>query len=100
MQPSPSRLVRATTSVLAVLLLIAWLHPATAAPPATNDACADATLIPGNGPFPHLTPVVDVFTATTNNDPALGPVAGRAGGRQGAHIQGVLALRLGRRRKQ
>ena len=41
-----------------------------AAPPA-NDTCAGALVLPGEGPFPYLTPVIDVLTATTNGDPFL-----------------------------
>jgi hypothetical protein len=80
MQPSPSLLGRTAAGVLAVLFLITWLHPADASPPATNDTCADALLIPGNGPFPYLTTIMDVSAATTNGDPALPVLLGNCGG--------------------
>src|SRR5688572_2417399 len=38
-----------------------------AAPP--NDRCANAIVIPANGPFPHLTMPVDITDATLTNDP-------------------------------
>jgi uncharacterized repeat protein (TIGR01451 family) len=43
---------------------------ATLAVPA-NDACAGAEVIPGNGPFPYLSSVVDITDATTTGDPPL-----------------------------
>jgi hypothetical protein len=36
-----------------------------------NDTCAGAMVIPDAGPFPYLTPAVDVTGATTNGDPVL-----------------------------
>jgi hypothetical protein len=38
----------------------------TAAP--TNDFCSGATILPRAGPFPYLSPVVDISTATTAGD--------------------------------
>ena len=38
-----------------------------------NDLCTNAMNIPAAGPFPYLTPVVDITTATTNGDPVLDP---------------------------
>jgi hypothetical protein len=40
----------------------------------TNDLCSGAMNIPGAGPFPFLTPVVDITSATTNGDPVLDPL--------------------------
>ena len=56
-----------------VLLMLSFLLSAGcsfAAAPA-NDLCAGAVSIPGNGPFPHSTQVVDISGATTNGDPVL-----------------------------
>lgn len=39
----------------------------TAAP--ANDRCTGAVVIEGAGPFPYLTPVVDILTATKQDDP-------------------------------
>jgi len=40
----------------------------------TNDICTGATVIPPAGPFPYLSPVVDISTATSPGDPsAPGP---------------------------
>ena len=54
----------------AVLLLALLSSPAFGAAPA-NDLCANADLIPGNGPFPHLTPLRDLTEATQTGDPRL-----------------------------
>lgn len=35
----------------------------------TNDLCSGATLIPRAGPFPYLSPIVNIATATTPGDP-------------------------------
>jgi hypothetical protein len=40
-----------------------------AAPP--NDNCASATVIPGAGPFPYLSPRADITGATTAGDPPI-----------------------------
>jgi len=34
-----------------------------------NDSCAGAVVIPGAGPFPYQTPLVNIATATTTGDP-------------------------------
>src|SRR5436190_1425904 len=59
----------------AVLCLCSWvlqLNFAEALPsaPPPNDTCAGAEVIAGNGPFPHLTVIRDISSATTNGDPA------------------------------
>jgi len=36
----------------------------------SNDLCSGAEIIPGSGPFPYLSTVVDVTDATTTGDPA------------------------------
>src|SRR5439155_25063570 len=54
---------------LALLLLIAGSHPATALPP-LNDLCVGAEVIPPSGPFPYYTAVTDVSEATTIGDPS------------------------------
>ena len=41
---------------------------AVASPP-PNDACTGAEIVPGAGPFPYLSSVVDVLDATSSNDP-------------------------------
>jgi hypothetical protein len=51
----------------AIVICAARIHAA--AP--TNDTCAGAIVVPDNGPFPYLTPPVDVSGATTNGDPVL-----------------------------
>jgi hypothetical protein len=49
-------------------LVILAVHPALTAAPA-NDSCAGAVVIPGSGPFPYLSPTVDISTATILSDP-------------------------------
>ena len=56
----------------AMLLLCIGSSTLHAAAP-TNDLCSGAMNIPGAGPFPYLTPVVDITSATTNGDPVLDP---------------------------
>jgi hypothetical protein len=52
-------------------LLLVWnLAEGVPAAPPPNDVCAGAELIPANGPFPHLTVIRDISSATTNGDPA------------------------------
>ncbi len=53
----------------ALSFLLSVLCSLTAAP--ANDLCAGAMIIPGSGPFPYSTPVVDISTATTTGDPVL-----------------------------
>lgn len=60
---------RAAAYALAMLLLCVPLQAA--APLSTNDTCATAVTIPGSGPFPYWTPVIDISNATTNGDPTL-----------------------------
>ena len=70
MYPSLAPSLRGGAFVLAACL--AALAPTlNAAAPLTNDTCAGAFVVPGTGPFPYLTPVFDVLTATTNGDPFL-----------------------------
>ena len=38
-----------------------------------NDTCAGATPIPGEGPFPYMTPAFDLAEATTAGDPVARP---------------------------
>jgi hypothetical protein len=68
MQPTLVSLARAAACVLAALLFCASVRSAPAATPATNDACADAMIIPPSGPFPYWTPVIDIANTTTNGD--------------------------------
>ena len=60
------------TSVPVLGLALCGTLPLTllASPPA-NDNCAGAIVVPPSGPFPYLTPVIDVTSATTNGDPVL-----------------------------
>jgi len=56
------------------LLMLAFVHcilgQVSAAP--INDTCAGAELIPGAGPFPHVTAVTDITTATLSlTDPPI-----------------------------
>lgn len=56
-----------------IAILMALSHRNVTAAP-TNDVCSGATIIPRAGPFPYLSPVVDISTATIPNDPpAPGP---------------------------
>lgn len=72
MHPPLSILFRAGALALAVFLpSLAAPRAAAAVPVATNDLCASAHAIPGAGPFPYLSPVVDVLNMTTNGDPLL-----------------------------
>ncbi|HMZ81030.1 MAG TPA: hypothetical protein PLL06_15110, partial [Acidobacteriota bacterium] len=34
----------------------------------SNDMCSGAVVIPASGPFPHVTPLINVFSATSTND--------------------------------
>ena len=61
--------LRAAACALMILLLCAPVQAA--APLSTNDTCASAVTIPGSGPFPYWTPVIDISNATTNGDPSL-----------------------------
>lgn len=74
MFPLPAHFLRAGAIALAVILfsLIAPRADA-AAPPAVNDACASAVVVPGAGPFPYLSPLADVLNMATNGDPFLPP---------------------------
>ena len=44
--------------------------------PPSNDLCSGAVSIPGSGPFPALSPVVNVAEATETGDPAASCAAG------------------------
>lgn len=48
-------------------------EPATVEAPPPNDLCSGAVVIPGDGPFPHLTTPVNVFEAGTAGDPPRPP---------------------------
>src|SRR2546423_6874997 len=51
--------------------VLVWnLAQAVPSAPPPNDTCAGAEVIAGNGPFPHLTVIRDISSATTNGDPA------------------------------
>jgi hypothetical protein len=54
---------------LAVLFATLSYQEVTAAP--ANDTCGNATAIPGAGPFPYLSPMVDISSATTSGDPPI-----------------------------
>ncbi len=72
MHPPLSFPFRAGALALAVFLSsLAAPRADAAVPAATNDLCASAHVIPGAGPFPYLSPVVDVLNMTTNGDPLL-----------------------------
>jgi len=55
--------------LLAGLALGSVARLAAGAPP--NDLCSGALVVPAAGPFPHLTPVVEVSCAGTAGDPAV-----------------------------
>lgn len=72
MQPHPAFPVRRAFALVTLVSLLGlpellW----SAAPP--NDVCSAAILVPASGPFPYLSPVVDVTDATTVGDPPLPP---------------------------
>lgn len=55
-------------SILALFLVMPGTLRGAPAPP--NDTCIGAELVPGEGPFPHLTAIIDLSGATTNaSDP-------------------------------
>src|SRR2546425_4894446 len=60
--------LRAVLCLCGGLLLLNLAKAVPAAPP-PNDTCAGAEVIPANGPFPHLTVIRDILSATTNGDP-------------------------------
>jgi len=68
------------------VIFIAGLSSTDASPAATNDTCAGAMTVPASGPFPHLTPIIDVSAATTNDDPLLPDQLGDCGGVSGANL--------------
>src|SRR6266496_3272908 len=71
MQPNPTRSARTRCILLAVFLLVFNVLPTRGASPPPNDTCAGAVLIPGNGPFPYLTPTIpDMRLATDAGDPS------------------------------
>jgi hypothetical protein len=55
---------------LFLVLLAGWCRHGLAAAPA-NDTCATPAVIPGSGPFPYLSPVVDISEATISGDPPI-----------------------------
>jgi hypothetical protein len=66
--------LRAGALALAVCLShLAAMRAEAAAPTATNDTCVNAHIVPASGPFPYLSPVVDVLNMATNGDPYLPP---------------------------
>ena len=69
MQPTPARFARAAACGAVALLFFTGAHPAAAAPLSTNDACESAFVLPGGGPFPYWTPVMDISNATNYPDP-------------------------------
>lgn len=84
-KPIPSALPARRRSLAAVwsglcAVLLAWLGLGTpgpvvaAAPP--NDLCSGALVVPAAGPFPYLTPVVEVSCAGTVGDPTVPPTCG------------------------
>ena len=72
-----------TTKAWGLLALICWLAPCPdgwAVPP-PNDLCSGALVVPTAGPFPYLTPPVDILDATVTNDPPAAscqPFVGRS----------------------
>jgi hypothetical protein len=58
------------TGVVLLALCCGGVNDLSAAPP-RNDDCANAEVIPGNGPFPYMTAVVNINAATTTGDPTL-----------------------------
>lgn len=58
-----------TAGNTAVQLRVSYVPPPP--PPPANDRCAAAAVIPPAGPFPYLTPTVDITSATTADDPAF-----------------------------
>jgi len=69
MQPTPARSARTRTLAFAVCLFIFSVLRIQAAAPPGNDTCAGAVNVPGNGPFPYLTPIIDISGATISGDP-------------------------------
>ena len=66
-RPSTTCLVwKLCTLLLTFIASIVALHGQ--APP-FNDECSGAVSIPDTGPFPYLTPIVDITSASTNGDP-------------------------------
>jgi hypothetical protein len=68
---------------LLILAAFAGLLVSAPAAPPPNDDCTGAIVIPGGGPFPHLTtPVVDLSDATRINEPppptCISPTASRS----------------------
>jgi hypothetical protein len=56
---------------LMMLFLVACAAGNGVAVPPANDLCAGAVIIPSAGPFPHLTPVINITEATIVGDPGL-----------------------------
>jgi len=57
--------------LVSLLLMIAWTVPLPSFAAPANDACSGAVQIPGAGPFPYLTSVLDISTATLAGDPPV-----------------------------
>ena len=72
MLPSELKFIRRLALAAWFLSLQIRCLLAASAPPA-NDLCAGAEVIPGSGPFPYASKIVDISRATTNGDPVLSP---------------------------
>src|SRR5713101_3719407 len=73
----------ASAKAWGLLALICWLAPCPGgwAIPPTNDLCSGALVVPTAGPFPYLTPPVDILDATVTDDPPAAscqPFVGRS----------------------
>lgn len=77
--PARRPFVAAVRSGLCAVLL-AWLGFGSPAPVSAgappNDLCSGALVVPAAGPFPHLSPVVEVSCAGTAGDPTVPPACG------------------------
>src|SRR5262245_54426460 len=67
-RPGRSREPGRAWSAAWIVLAFVCGAPVVAAPPA-NDTCAGAVIVPGSGPYPFLSPLVDLAEATTAGDP-------------------------------
>lgn len=64
-----AHVARWISNAAVLVLLLGHASCGTAAP--ANDTCSGAIVIPRVGPFPYLTAVTDITTATTAGDPPL-----------------------------
>src|SRR5262245_2835847 len=60
---------RAVIPAAAIMLAAACSWSAAIAAPPANDVCAQAIVVPGAGPYPYLSPVVDLADAGISGDP-------------------------------